>query len=172
VFEGRDLAAPGTSTLADRVEEAFGLGTLAAEYRRFLARFGGVAEAFRQRAAGDAAQAFVVRSLLVHEYRRVRLRDPQLPLALLPADWPGETAYALCRDLYAALLPPSEAHLASVLAVDGERLLPALPEFLLRFAGMPGAPAGAGRAPARVRGPLPGRAHAVASVPPSPARRP
>jgi phenylacetic acid degradation operon negative regulatory protein len=120
-------------TLADRVDAAFDLGALAGEYRRFLARFGGVATAFGRVAPHDAEQGFVVRSLLVHEYRRVRLRDPQLPRALMPPDWPGAAAYAMCRDLYRSVQPLADSHLASVLAADGDALLPALPEFLLRF---------------------------------------
>jgi phenylacetic acid degradation operon negative regulatory protein len=36
--------------------------------------------------------AFVVRSQLVHEWRKFLFRDPGLPKALLPADWPGEQA--------------------------------------------------------------------------------
>jgi phenylacetic acid degradation operon negative regulatory protein len=41
-----------------------------------------------------------VRTLLIHEYRRVLLRDPNLPEALLPAGWPGLQARALCESLY------------------------------------------------------------------------
>ncbi|MCL4762199.1 MAG: hypothetical protein KJ018_10585 [Burkholderiales bacterium] len=79
-------------------------------------------------------QGFVVRTLLVHEYRRARLRDPQLPPELLPADWPGAQAYALCRDVYRAAEPLAREHLARALDDEGEALLPALPEFLTRFA--------------------------------------
>lgn len=54
------------------------------------------------------ADAFTARILLIHHYRRVVLRDPLLPTALLPADWPGGTARALCGEIYRALLPASE----------------------------------------------------------------
>ena len=54
------------------------------------------------------ADAFTARILLIHHYRRVVLRDPLLPTALLPSDWPGRAARALCGDIYRALLTPSE----------------------------------------------------------------
>ena len=54
------------------------------------------------------ADAFTARILLIHHYRRVVLRDPLLPTALLPADWPGRAARALCGEIYRALLPASE----------------------------------------------------------------
>jgi phenylacetic acid degradation operon negative regulatory protein len=55
--------------------------------------------------------AFLIRTLLIHDVRRLLLRDPQLPESLLPANWPGSQARLLCRDLYRKLLPLSERHL-------------------------------------------------------------
>ena len=52
--------------------------------------------------------AFTARILLIHYYRRVVLRDPLLPPALLPADWPGRAARRLCGEIYRGLLPASE----------------------------------------------------------------
>jgi phenylacetic acid degradation operon negative regulatory protein len=52
--------------------------------------------------------AFTARILLIHHYRRVVLRDPLLPTALLPADWPGRAARTLCGEIYRSLLPASE----------------------------------------------------------------
>jgi phenylacetic acid degradation operon negative regulatory protein len=52
--------------------------------------------------------AFTARILLIHHYRRVVLRDPLLPGALLPADWPGRAARKLCGEIYRGLLPASE----------------------------------------------------------------
>src|SRR4249920_4007420 len=54
------------------------------------------------------ADAFTARILLIHHYRRVVLRDPLLPTALLPADWPGRAARTLCGEIYRTLLPASE----------------------------------------------------------------
>jgi phenylacetic acid degradation operon negative regulatory protein len=36
------------------------------------------------------------------------LRDPLLPTALLPEDWPGHAARKLCAEIYRGLLPASE----------------------------------------------------------------
>jgi phenylacetic acid degradation operon negative regulatory protein len=52
--------------------------------------------------------AFTARILLIHHYRRVVLRDPLLPSALLPADWPGSAARRLCGEIYRGLLILSE----------------------------------------------------------------
>src|SRR3954471_2393316 len=54
------------------------------------------------------ADAFTARILLIHHYRRVVLRDPLLPSALLPRDWPGRAARKLCGEIFQGLLEPSE----------------------------------------------------------------
>jgi phenylacetic acid degradation operon negative regulatory protein len=102
VVRARDDASLGGRTLASLVPEAWTwrasprITAIPASLRqgdRALSRGG-------QGHALDPAQAFIVRTLLIHEYRRVLLRDAQLPPALLPLDWPGVAAYALCRDFY------------------------------------------------------------------------
>jgi phenylacetic acid degradation operon negative regulatory protein len=115
---------------------AWTLPTLAADYRHFLKRFGGVIERFGSGEPHDPAQCFAVRTLLIHAYRRVLLRDPLLPAALLPLDWPGAAAYALCRDFYRRTHRCAERHLVGTLAADGDMLPPANAAFQARFGGL------------------------------------
>ncbi len=49
------------------------------------------------------AEAFALRTLLVHEFRRLRLRDPELPSELLPSPWAGDEAFDLAAAAYAAV---------------------------------------------------------------------
>jgi len=88
------------------------LGDLARRYRRFLRTFAPL-EAALARAQVPDEVAFVVRTLLIHEYRKIHLKDPLLPPALLPADWVGVAAYRLCRRLYARMFVAAERHLAA-----------------------------------------------------------
>jgi phenylacetic acid degradation operon negative regulatory protein len=127
---------PGQTPLATAAGAAWDLPALAADYRRFLQHFGTVIERFRNDGEHDPEQCFVVRTLLVHAYRRVLLRDPLLPAALLPMDWPGAAAYALCRDFYRLTHGSAERHLASTLATPGTALPPANAAFRSRFGGL------------------------------------
>ena len=49
--------------------------------------------------------------LLIHEFRRIALRDPRLPATLLAPDWPGHAARSRAAMLYARVGPASEAWL-------------------------------------------------------------
>jgi phenylacetic acid degradation operon negative regulatory protein len=139
VLNARDVPDSGAQTLAARIAHVWDLAALAQGYREFLARFGRVIDRFRMRdiEASDAEQCFVVRTLLIHAFRRVLLRDPRLPPALLPLDWPGAAAFVLTRDFYRLTQARAEAHLAAVLSINGSTLPPADDAFYDRFGGLP-----------------------------------
>lgn len=102
------------------------LGETAASYRRFLAKFTALKQAL-EHGGLEPLDAFAARTLLVHDWRRIVLRDPCLPQRLLPDDWPGEKARRLATDIYASLAAASEAWL-------DEREMPAQRD-PTRFAG-------------------------------------
>lgn len=133
VFEARDAAVAASGGLAARAEAVYALSALAGEYRRFLARFLGLADALAH-ARPTPAQAFAIRTLLVHAYRRVRLRDPQLPRAVLADDWPGAAAYALARTIHRATHASAEEHLAATAALDDDDFPPLGIAYARRFA--------------------------------------
>ena len=96
------LTSTGTpEALLALAARAWPLAGLAGRYHSFLATF-------PADIAVTEADAIRLRLLLIHEFRRIALRDPALPRALLPADWPGHPARARAATLYASLLPLSE----------------------------------------------------------------
>lgn len=99
-----------------------GLGAVAEGYRRFAAAFAPLADAVI-----PPDEALPLRLLLVHEYRRLALRDPGLPAPLLPADWPCGAARAVAAGLYRRLLPASEAWLSTEASGEAGPLPPAAP---------------------------------------------
>ena len=96
------------------VNLGWNLQELGLRYRQFVERFERAAAALRQRASPEAG--FILRTLLIHEYRRLHLRDPLLPPPLLPKNWPGTRAAELCREIYAQVFTASETHLSDVAA--------------------------------------------------------
>jgi phenylacetic acid degradation operon negative regulatory protein len=113
------------------------LAELERRYWRFTARFAPLERSLAAHTLnGDAA--FMVRTLLIHEYRKIHLQDPLLPATLLPPQWVGTHAYELTRRIYAAVFSPAEAFLS----VSARRLHAALPPAAAatyrRFGGIDG----------------------------------
>lgn len=107
---------------------------MAEAYRTFIARFEPLRRSLARKSDVPDAQAFVARILLVNAYRRVSLRDPLMPTGLLPADWPGGTARALCREIFHALLPAAERWLDTHGSNEDGALPAAGPDLAGRFA--------------------------------------
>lgn len=107
-----DAALGMAATDAAMVHAAWDLEALADMYRSFVVRYQPVLGQLRDGGFETADEtAFLLRVLLIHDYRRLLLRDPALPGVLLPPDWPGQKARMLCSELYRRLLSPSERHL-------------------------------------------------------------
>jgi phenylacetic acid degradation operon negative regulatory protein len=115
---------------------AWPLGRLGEAYEYFIAAFAPLGAELDAGPLSDL-DAFVARIMLIHDYRRIILRDPLLPAALLPDGWPGFAAKALCGALYRRLLPPSERWLDVEGATEAGPLPP--PDMALhkRFGGGP-----------------------------------
>jgi len=122
---------------ADRKLAASGwsLSDLARRYRRFRDAFAPVRAAIAHRQIA-AQPAFVVRTLLIHEYRKVHLQDPLLPATLLPPDWIGAEAYELCKTLYSAVFAAADDFLSDTARRIREPLPPADASAYHRFGGI------------------------------------
>jgi phenylacetic acid degradation operon negative regulatory protein len=131
-----DASLAGEDAPQSLVDLGWDLGDLGLRYQRFVARFASVLAELGRHREIEPQDCFLVRTLLIHEYRRLHLRDPLLPAQLLRPDWPGAQAANLCRDIYARVFEPSEAYLSRV----ASRLAGALPaadaSVLQRFGGI------------------------------------
>jgi phenylacetic acid degradation operon negative regulatory protein len=90
------------------LSESWPLDRTSDAYQKFMKTFEPLRGWIARRESLSDADAFTARILLIHHYRRVVLRDPLLPGALLPVDWPGRAARKLCGEIYRGLLPASE----------------------------------------------------------------
>lgn len=125
-----------SSPLKGLVHECWNLDQLAEGYQSFLERFRPILRAVEAQPELDPEQCFQLRTLLIHYYRRILLRDPQLPEKLLPADWSGTSARVLCRNIYRLVYQQAEQHLSATQeTADGSLPEPA-PRFYKRFGGL------------------------------------
>lgn len=135
VCSASDLSAIGGRPLSDLIATAWELESVNGSYRQFISRFAPLLPLLQGRAI-DGPAAFMIRSLLIHNFRRALLHDPQLPVELLPASWAGTEAYALCHQLYQACYAPAEDYLMRTLSLEEPDVPPAASYFHTRFGGL------------------------------------
>jgi phenylacetic acid degradation operon negative regulatory protein len=140
------LSAESEGEEADRalIEAGWDLAELARSYRRFVDIFTPVRDSLTGRSALPPETAFIIRTLLIHEYRKIHLRDPLLPHSLLPADWIGTHAYDLCRSLYRAVFAAADHYVTTAAETLTGKLERPSRQTYRRFGGLDEGDASAG----------------------------
>ena len=133
VLSANDAGLAGSRPLEEISPDAWPLKEATKTYKKFIARFDELRHLLDFPGRPESATAFTLRTLLIHEYRRALLSDPQLPLSLLGDDWPGQQAQSLCRSLYLALEKDADRHITQTLAREHDEVPPIAPSFTHRF---------------------------------------
>ncbi|GCD97016.1 PaaX family transcriptional regulator [Embleya hyalina] len=97
----------------DRAARCWDLDTLAAGYRDYIDRWESALERLRTDPP-PPPRAFVVRTRVIHEYRKFLFLDPDLPARLLPRDWPASRAHGLMLEVFATLRDAARRHYRQV----------------------------------------------------------
>jgi phenylacetic acid degradation operon negative regulatory protein len=126
---GRQLAA---LVEARPVGDAAALAAAAYDFAGMAARHGAFLEACKglalaaEGADSEHAAALAARLLLIHGWRRLVLRDPALPLPLLPQSLRARPAADVMAQTYLALYQASEAGLDALMCMDAAEALHAV----------------------------------------------
>lgn len=136
VCRATELPGAGSRPLRELVAEGWDLSEVVKAYDGFVTTMAPLAALLDDGPALTPEQAFVIRTLLVHAYRRVQLHDPQLPVELLPDPWPGARAYALARDIYQRVQAGAEQHIMATLQREDKGAATAEASFYQRFGGL------------------------------------
>lgn len=136
VLTGRSAGSMQDQQLRILAKKSWNLDGIDRRYEEFVARFQPVCRQVEQTAALEAVIAFHIRTLLIQEYRKILLRDPLLPVDLLPDAWHGLAAYQLCRKLYCAVFEAADQYLSDTMETADGPLPPPDAQFFDRFGGL------------------------------------
>ncbi|MGI4717873.1 MAG: phenylacetic acid degradation operon negative regulatory protein PaaX [Janthinobacterium lividum] len=136
VCDATELPGVGSRPLPELVGDAWDLSGVVAGYRGFIDTFTPLLAALSDPTGVAPQDAFAIRSLLIHAYRRVQLHDPMLPITLLPDPWPGSDAYELAKRVYQLTWRQAEEHVMAMLRKEDDSTPPADGDFYERFGGL------------------------------------
>lgn len=134
VMRGQTIRGDGA--MRQLARNSWNLDDIDQRYAEFVQRYRPVYKALSGKTKLDDKSAFLIRTLLIQEYRKVLLRDPWLPTELLPAGWHGAMAYQLCRNLYRAVHTRADAYLDEVMVTAEGPLPPPSRIYKQRFGGL------------------------------------
>lgn len=107
------------------VQKCWDVEGMKALYRVFIDKFSSRMHEVRESGQLADNQAFVIKTELVHEYRKFLFLDPGLPDRLLEADWTGREAAKLFREWYVELHEPANRFFEYVCGVTSvDRTIP------------------------------------------------
>jgi phenylacetic acid degradation operon negative regulatory protein len=136
VLSASELPGVGSRPLRELASDGWDLTAVARSYVDFIGQFTPLLALLREQPAVAPADAFAIRSLLIHAYRRLQLHDPLLPVELLPDPWPGSDAYEVARAVYLLVYAQAEVHIDAVLRREDEAAPSADEAFYQRFGGL------------------------------------
>ena len=136
VCRASDLHGVASKPLRELVADGWDLSDVTGRYERFCEQFRPLLALLEGGSVLEPEQAYMLRTLLVHAYRRVQLHDPMLPVELLPSPWLGSTAFEVARAVYRLSFEAAEEYVMALLRRED----PAAPEadagFYERFGGL------------------------------------
>ena len=96
------------TSLLNMINHAWRLDDLARAYQNYIDLFQPFLRALHNGERLSDEDAFLLRTFMIHEYRKALLRDPALPEALLSPGWSGASAYRLSQALYRLIVDDAE----------------------------------------------------------------
>jgi len=136
VMNARTEELSSQEVLKQLSQNCWNLEELEEKYSDFLNRYRPVLAAISRAKSLDPEQCFQLRTLLIHDYRRILLKDTDLPDELLPSDWAGKSALNLTANIYKLTYSAAQEYLLGQMETADGRLPKADEGFYERFGGL------------------------------------
>ena len=135
-FIGTTAQCITNESIAAMINRAWDIGTVRARYDAFIGRYEDLLGEIWKSNRIPGPQAFAIRSMLIHDFRRIRLIDPSLPRELHPANWNADRAVYIAHELYDLLMLSSEQYIMEVMQGPEGRIPYIESWFYDRFGGL------------------------------------
>lgn len=115
IFSSKTLDEASAKVLKKLVHDKWNIKQLEQDYTQFISDYQSIADYVASQSL-SSKQSFLLRTLLVHEYRRILLKDHELPQDMLPSSWAGYKAQHMVAAMYEQLAKPSINYITQHLA--------------------------------------------------------
>jgi len=125
------------SVIKSLIKDRWKLSALETSYRDFLNFYRPLCQQLLNKQDKSeqlsTTDCFLLRAILIHDYRRILLRDPDFPQAMLTQGWVGYEAHDLVKRMYKTLVEPSTTYIEENMNNAQGKLPEASNKFYQRF---------------------------------------
>lgn len=137
LMQARSKDAQPLVTSANLVRSCFNYDAMREDYQAFLDRFEPILAAAQNSDGLEESACFLLRTLLIHKFRRILLHEPELPHELVPKDCLSHRLRALTSALYHLISPSAERYFMALAESEKGPMPPASERYFSRFGGLP-----------------------------------
>jgi len=133
VFESKTLDNDSDEVLRDLVHRRWNIQQLESDYNQLISDYRPIYQQLRELNYLSDHYSWLLRTILIHEYRRILLKDHELPQDMLPENWAGYRALELVKALYQILAQASNRYIIEHLENASGRVPKESDDFWKRF---------------------------------------
>ena len=135
VFSAKTIDLYSQGVIKELMKSRWQLAELESYYQEFLDFYRPICQQVFTKLP-PPAETFLLRSSLIHDFRRILLRDPDFPSEMLPQGWVGHEAQDLVKRVYKQLVTSSNQYIQENMK-NAQGTLPAPhAKFYQRFGGL------------------------------------
>lgn len=133
LMEAGNLNRDPLQSSANLVQHAFKYDAIDAKYRQFIDLFEVLLNKGNEPRPGDEELCFLLRTLVIHRYRRILLDEPELPRELVPGESLRHQAREMTARIYHRIGALAERHFMAEAESEQGVLPPLDKEYFTRF---------------------------------------
>ncbi len=136
VMQAKSMGSNPLKSSGNMIKQCFNFDVMKQEYLEFINFFSGILKTTESSQTKSDEMCFLLRTLLIHKYRHILLREPELPRELIPEDCLSHRAREITEKLYKLICIQAEAYFLQVGEAEDGNLPKLDKEFFTRFGGI------------------------------------
>jgi phenylacetic acid degradation operon negative regulatory protein len=137
VMQARASGDESLTASGNLIKSSFNVFAMKDEYQEHIDFFKRVLKSAESSVEKSEEACFLIRLLLIHKYRRILMREPEIPHELMPAECLSHEAREITEKLYKLICNPAENYFMEVAESESVNLPGVNEEYFTRFGGIP-----------------------------------
>lgn len=137
VMQARSSGEDSLIASGNLIKSSFNVYAMKEEYQEYINFFKGILKSAESTAQKSAESCFLIRLLLIHKYRRILMREPEIPHELMPAECLSHKARDITEKLYKLICNQAEDYFMEIAESESVNLPKVNEEYYTRFGGIP-----------------------------------